>query len=106
MVFPWMFEDFAALRPFKEAAQILATKADWPKLYDLEALSHNQIPVAAATYLEDMYVDYNLAQETVAAVGGMRQWITNEYKHSGIRDDGCRIVDRLLAMVRDVLLLE
>jgi hypothetical protein len=33
MVFRWMFEDFAALRPFKAAADLLAAKADWPALY-------------------------------------------------------------------------
>jgi hypothetical protein len=65
-----------------------------------------QVPLAAASYVEDMYVDFNLVQETVAGVGGARQWVTNEYKHSGIRDDGARIIDRLLGMVRDVVLLE
>ena len=62
MVFPWMFEEFAALQPVKEAAEILAKKADWPKLYDLETLESNSVPVAGATYYEDMYVDFELAQ--------------------------------------------
>jgi hypothetical protein len=39
-------------------------------------------------------------------VRGLRQWVTNEYKHSGIRDDGARILDRLLSMARDMILLE
>jgi len=30
----------------------------------------------------------------------------HRYKHSGIRDDGCRIFDRLLAIVRDSILVE
>lgn len=29
MVFPWMFEDVAALRPYKQAADLIADKADW-----------------------------------------------------------------------------
>eukprot|EP00891_Asterochloris_glomerata_P005079 jgi/Astpho2/5079/Aster-08016 len=45
MVFPWMFEDFAALRPFKEAADLLAAKSDWPKLYDTAQLETNEVPV-------------------------------------------------------------
>ena len=65
-----------------------------------------KVPVAAATYGEDMYVDYDLAQETAGRVGALRQWTTNEYKHSGIRDDGARIFDRLMGLARDVLLLE
>lgn len=62
MVFPWMFEEFEALRPLKEAADILARKADWPQLYQLETLERNSVPVAGATYYEDMYVDFELAQ--------------------------------------------
>jgi len=40
-----------------------------------------QVPVACATYLDDMYVDYNLAQETLQGIPGVRQWVTNEFKH-------------------------
>ena len=39
-------------------------------------------------------------------IRGLRVWATNEYKHSGIRDDGARIFDRLLSMARDVVPLE
>ncbi len=56
--------------------------------------------------VQDMYVDYNLAQESAKYLQGLRQWHTSEYKHSGIRDDGTRIVERLLNMVRDSILLE
>lgn len=52
MVFPWMFEDFAALRPLKEAAEIVAGDADWPALYDVRRLEENSVPVATATYYE------------------------------------------------------
>lgn len=57
-----MFEEFAALQPLKEAAGILAQKADWPQLYDLDTLESNTVPTAGATYYEDMYVDFELAQ--------------------------------------------
>lgn len=53
-----------------------------------------------------MYVDFNLAQESAKYVPTIRQWMTNEYKHSGIRDDGGRILDKLLNMVRDAILIE
>jgi hypothetical protein len=71
----------AALRPFKAAADLLAAKADWPPLYDPDALQVSRVPFAAATYLEDMYVDYGLAQETLECVPNVRQWVTNEFKH-------------------------
>lgn len=56
--------------------------------------------------MQDMYVDYNLAQNTSQHIRGLKQWVTNEYKHSGIRDDGGRIFDRLLNMVRDNIMVE
>ncbi|CAL8463199.1 g2733 [Coccomyxa elongata] len=100
MVFPWMFEDFAALAPLQAAAEAVAEKADWPQLYDLKALQSTTVPVASATYYDDMYVDCDCAQETAKHIRGIRQWVTNEYAHSGIRDDGARIFEQLLAMAR------
>ena len=29
----------------------------------------------------------------------MKVWVTNEYQHSGIRDDGYKILDQLLGML-------
>ena len=34
MIYPWMFDEIRALRPFAGAADILAATADWPALYD------------------------------------------------------------------------
>lgn len=106
MVFPWLFEDYMPLRAYKRTADLLAQTSDWPRLYDVEVLRSNRVPVAAATYVEDMYVDYDLAQMTASQVGNLRQWTTNEYKHSGIRDDGARIFDRLLSITRGLIPLE
>jgi pimeloyl-ACP methyl ester carboxylesterase len=110
MVFPWMLEDFSALRPFQRAAHLLATDAElWsrsPSLYDPQRLAANLVPVAAASYVEDMYVDYDLASETASSLKSCRVWATSEYRHSGIRDDGARILERLLAMARGASLLE
>lgn len=55
--------------------------------------------------LQDMFVDFNLAQQSVQHIKGIRQWITNEYMHSGIKDDGARIFEKLLGMVRESILL-
>lgn len=43
MIFPWMFDEIHALRPFKDAAHILADKEDWPPLYDIAALKNNKV---------------------------------------------------------------
>ena len=100
MVYPWMFEDYARLRPLAQAAELLAQKTDWPALYDPERLAQNSVPCAAAIYDEDMYVERALSVETADAVGQMRTWVTNELEHNGLRADGPRILEHLLDLVR------
>lgn len=105
MVFPWMFEDYAELRKVAGAAHALAAAADWGPLYDPAALAANTVPAAAISYYEDLFVDFNLAQETAAGVRGLRQWVTNEYLHCGIREAGPVIFERLISMARGAVLL-
>ncbi|MBG0828700.1 alpha/beta fold hydrolase [Planomonospora sp. ID67723] len=97
MIYPWMFDEIAALRPFRGAAEILAA-ADWPALYDPVRLAANRVPVAAAVYYDDMYVDERLSMETARAVGGVRAWVTNEWEHDGVRVSGGRVLARLMDM--------
>jgi pimeloyl-ACP methyl ester carboxylesterase len=94
-VFPWMFEDYGALAPFAEAAELLARRR-WPRLYDPDRLRANEVPVAAAIYVDDMYVERSFSEETAAAIGGLRPWITSEYEHNGLRADGERVLGRLI----------
>jgi pimeloyl-ACP methyl ester carboxylesterase len=98
-VYPWMFEDYAALRPLREAAELLALH-QWPRLYDASQLAANEVPVAAVIYGNDMFVDRELSEETARRVGNLRRWLTDEYEHDGIRVDGARILDRLISLVR------
>ena len=102
MIFPWMFDEIAQLRPLQEAAEILAMKDPWPPLYDEEQLRRNKVKVAAAVYFEDMYVDLNLSMETAGKVQGMRTYVTNEYLHSGIRENGPKILEKLMNMTRNI----
>lgn len=98
-VFPWMFEDYPALVPLGEAAELLAAR-QWPRLYDRVALAENTVPVAALIYAGDMYVERDFSEETAAQVGGMRTWLTSEYEHNGLRVDGGRILGHLLDLAR------
>jgi pimeloyl-ACP methyl ester carboxylesterase len=98
-VYPWMFEDYGALAPLREAAEILATH-EWPRLYDAERLAANAVPAAAAVYAEDPYVERAFSEETAARTRGLRAWVTSEYDHNGLRADGERILDRLLDLAR------
>ncbi|MCH1918746.1 alpha/beta hydrolase [Shewanella sp. A3A] len=99
MVFPWMFDQISWLKPLKAAAEKLAAKADWPMLYDLNTLQQNTVPVAAVVYSNDMYVERQFSEETAAQIPNLRTWVTSEYEHNGIRMDGERILDKLLALI-------
>jgi pimeloyl-ACP methyl ester carboxylesterase len=94
-MFPWMFDDYGELRELKAAADVLAEHS-WPRLYDADRLRHNEVPVAAAVYADDPYVESAFSLETAALVTGMRVWLTNEYLHNGLRADGDHILGRLM----------
>ncbi|WP_405656168.1 alpha/beta fold hydrolase [Streptomyces sp. RK9] len=98
MIYPWMFRDIAGLRPFAAAADLLADRADWPPLYDLDRLAANQVPLAAIVYHDDMYVDAGLSLRTACQVGAARVWVTNEWEHDGVTASGGRVLERLTAM--------
>lgn len=95
-VFPWMFEEIRALRPFRAAAEALAARTSWPALYDLDRLAANDVPLAAVQYVDDPYVDLDLALATADGVGAAQVWVTNEYLHDGLRAAGDVILPRLV----------
>ena len=97
MMYPWMFEEIRALKPFRGAVELLAAATDWSPLYDLAALASNDVPVAAAVYYDDMYVDAHLQLDTAGRVGNTQAWVTNEYEHDGIASD--RVFTRLTELV-------
>jgi len=100
MMYPWMFSEIRGLRPFQGAVEVLARRPRWPELYDLEKLAANDVPVAAAVYFDDMYVDSGLQLDTASRVGNLQAWVTNEYEHDGIGSD--RVFARLTELVRSV----
>lgn len=104
MVYPWMFSQFENLKPLQGAAEMLAQKTDWPDLYDLEVLKNNQVPIAAAIYSEDMYVDMQYSLETVAQVNNIKYWLTSEFEHNGIRIDGHKVLSKLIDLNQGTVL--
>ncbi|MFJ9037292.1 alpha/beta fold hydrolase [Streptomyces sp. NPDC102406] len=99
-IHPWQFDCDPALRPLRDVAEDLATRTGWAPLYDPARLAANEVPVAAAVYHDDMYVDTAHALRTATAIRGLRPWVTNEFEHDGVRAGGPRVLDRLLGMVR------
>ena len=100
MIYPWMFEDYARLRPLREVAELLASEERWPMMYDPAQLARNTVPAVAAIYAEDMYVPRALSEQTAASIAGMKVWFTNEYEHNGLRASPA-VFERLLAMQRE-----
>jgi pimeloyl-ACP methyl ester carboxylesterase len=98
-VYPSTFSGSRVLAPWAQAADLLAER-EWPRLYDAGVLSSVDVPCAAAIYVEDAYVDRGLSEETARLLPAMRPWVTNEYQHNGLRADGARILDRLIALAR------
>jgi len=109
MVFPWMAEgDFAEVSGvgMRSLADSLAKKEDWGPLYDADhmrkVLQDGSISrAAAAVYLDDMYVDFNACMEVTKRGGPLEKckiWVSNDYQHSGLRDDGANIFAKLYGM--------
>lgn len=99
MALPWMFDEVRLLRGFGPAVRALAARAESSPLYDLERLAANDVPLAAAVYFDDMYVDAGMQLDTLARVGNAQSWVTNEFEHDGIGSG--RTFTRLRELVRD-----
>merc|ERR1712129_642377 len=98
MVYEWTAEDYAFLRPLKQAADILSTH-QWPTtLYNSKTLANisMKVPIACLVSYDDIYVERTYSEETAALLGdGCKLWITNEHQHSGLADDPS-VFDKLL----------
>ncbi|RAL16252.1 proline iminopeptidase [Aspergillus homomorphus CBS 101889] len=103
MVYKDMFDSYTELKQIKEAADILASTNDWPQLYDEAQLARNEVPVYAATYLDDMYVHFDHAQNTAAKIKGIKQFITNTMYHNAIRAKSDEVFQQLFAMREDTI---
>ena len=114
MVFPFMAHgDFSELSDLgmKTLSEALANKSDWLPLFDetnmRSALVHEKkTRAAAACYYEDMYVDFDCAMKLVkrdCPLEGVKVYVTNEYQHSALRDDGANIINKLAAMSKNQL---
>ena len=95
-----MLDIYKSLSPFKKAAQILAEKNDWPILYKKEVLQKNQVPVAAAIYTNDMYVDRDFSIETSTMIKNIKIWETDLYEHNALRSNGEKILKLLFTRLK------
>ncbi|MEU4423867.1 alpha/beta fold hydrolase [Actinoplanes sp. NPDC024001] len=98
---PGLFHHDPELVPFRDAAEILAQRTEWPPLYDFDALKSCTVPTAAAIYVDDMYVDRTFSEETARLIPSVQPWITNEFLHDGLTSHSDRVLARLFDMMRN-----
>ncbi|KAL8411774.1 hypothetical protein RB596_001144 [Gaeumannomyces avenae] len=103
MIFPLHFETYPELARMSAAAEILARADDWGPLYNEGQLARNQVPLYAASYIEDLYVDYGFARETAAKVKGTKVFETNVVYHNGLRARSDEILGQLLRLRDDTI---
>lgn len=99
-IFPFFFDTYPELIPLKNVANKLAAIDDWTHIYDKEQLAKNDVPVYSATYINDMYVDYEYAKDTAKLVKGTKTWETNSLVHSALRTN-TEVVLKELFNLRD-----
>lgn len=103
MVFPFMFADYPDLVRMKEAADILAEYDQWDDLYDEEQLRRNTVPTYAASFVEDMYVENELARRTAAKVSCIRVLETNTMYHNALRAKADEVLSQLFKLRDDTI---
>lgn len=105
MVYKSMFDDYSELRPFKSLAYSLHSKKNWEKLYDEDTLSKirfSEVPIVAATYVNDQYVDFGLTKSVknkIFGLNNLRQYITSEFFHNGLRADPAKVIGSLMDLL-------
>jgi len=101
MIYPFLFDNFPELDKLSQVAEELAQYSGWPQLYDEWQLARNEVPLYAATFVDDMYVDFGLAQETAKLVKGCKQFITNSMYHDAMRSKTENVLKELFALRDD-----
>ena len=99
VMFPWMFREASQLRPFAEAADLLAQAADLLDLYEPDRLARNEVPVFALLYADDVYTPNDLQLETARQVANVHVLMTDEFHHNGLMRNGT-LMARLLDMAK------
>lgn len=98
-----MFNDYDELTSLLETADMLATTEDWPELYDERQLAKNEVPVYAATYIEDMYVHFDFARDTASKIRGCKTFVTNILYHDALAHKTDELMKQLFALRDDTI---
>jgi hypothetical protein len=96
-----MCDDYFELTKLKQQAELVAKMDDWPAIYDEKQLAKNEVPVYAAVYMDDMYVDYDFSMETAKKLKGCKTFITNMMYHDAVRSRMEEVTKNLFALRDD-----
>jgi hypothetical protein len=66
-------------------------------------LAKNDVPVYSATYYDDLYVDFDFAQETAKKIKGCKVFLTNTMWHDAIGSKTDEVMGELFKLRDDVL---
>lgn len=108
MVYKSMFEDYSELRPLKGLAYALHSNKEWSELYNVDRLREitwEKVPIVASTYVYDQYVDFDLTRrvknEVFQGNGNLRQYITSDFFHNGIRANPAVVLGALFDLFNE-----
>ena len=93
-----MFHDYLGLRDFSKVVELLAKKTDWEKLYDLEKLQNNTVPIGVLLLKNDLYVSYDLSQAALKHIKNAKVWQHDTWQHDAIRKHGKEVMQKLLEL--------
>jgi len=96
MIYPWHFVEDPGLRPMQEVAEWIANYVEWPMLYDASRLASNPVPVFAALYRRDLFVDYTMSHQTLMRLGSAQSWVSQKLEHDGLRT--APVLDHLMRL--------
>ena len=99
--FPFHFEQDPALRPFRDAVDVLAQRESWVPVSDAEALMHNTTPTAALLYRDDMFIPYDYAVANADRIPQLSVTTNDAYQHDGIYLHGAEVFHQVIAALPD-----
>ncbi|KAF1973519.1 alpha/beta-hydrolase [Bimuria novae-zelandiae CBS 107.79] len=102
MIYPFMFDVYPELKKLKAVGELLA-QTTWGKLYDVEQLQRNEVPVYAAAYFDDMYVDFDLSMETARTIRGCKTYVTNAMYHNAVSAKADEVLKAVFELRDDVI---
>lgn len=101
MVYPFLFDIFPELEKLAPVADILAKYSGWPELYDPFVLARNEVPLYAASFVDDMYVDIGFSTESAKLIKNCKHFITSGMYHDAIKSKTEEIMKELFALRDD-----